>query len=69
MIIFTVTLYKQQKHSVMTSLGSEGEIKQTINVIDNAKDGVLSIVIDSYNYIEFLKQAGTKGTKLNSKIN
>ena len=57
------------EHSVMTSLGREGEIKQAINVIDKAKDGVLSIVIDSYNYREFLKQAGTKGTKLNSKIN
>ena len=45
----------------MTSLGEEGEIKQAINVIDNAKDGILSVVIDSYNYREFLKHASTKG--------
>lgn len=57
------------EHSVMTSLGEEGEIKQAINVIDNAKDGILSMVIDSYNYREFLKQASTKGSKLNDKIN
>lgn len=57
------------EHSVMTSLGEKGEIKQAINVIDNAKDGILSIVIDSYNYREFLKQASVKGNKLNSKIN
>lgn len=57
------------EHSVMTSLGEEGEVKQAINVIDNAKDGILSMVIDSYNYREFLKQASTKGNKLNDKIN
>ena len=57
------------EHSVMTSLGEEGEVKQAINVIDNAKDGILSIVIDSYNYREFLKQASTKGSKLNDKVN
>ena len=56
------------EHSVMTSLGEEGEIKQAINVIDKAKDGILSIVIDSYNYKEFLKQASIKGNKLNAKI-
>ena len=53
----------------MTSLGEEGEVKQAINVIDNAKDGILSMVIDSYNYREFLKQASTKGNELNDKIN
>ena len=56
------------EHSVMASLGEEGEIKQAINVIDNAKDGILSMVIDSYNYREFLKQASTKGNELNDKI-
>lgn len=57
------------EHSVMTSLGEEGEVKQAINVIDNAKDGILSMVIDSYNYREFLKQASTKGNELNDKVN
>ncbi|MBQ6350095.1 MAG: DUF5598 domain-containing protein, partial [Methanobrevibacter sp.] len=38
------------EHSVMTSLGPEGEFKQILNVIGNARDGVLSMVIDSYNY-------------------
>lgn len=57
------------EHSVMTSLGKKGEIKQAINVIDNAKDGILSIVIDSYNYRDFLKRASSKGSKLNDKVN
>lgn len=57
------------EHSVMTSLGEEGEIKQAINVIDNAKDGILSMVIDSYNYRDFLKRASSKGSKLNDKVN
>ena len=56
------------EHSVMTSLGSDGEIEQTLNVIDSAKDGILSIVIDSYNYRNFLTQASTRGCKLNEAI-
>ena len=56
------------EHSVMTSLGPEGEISQILNVIDNAKDGVLSLVIDSYNYRNFLEEAGKSGTELNEAI-
>lgn len=56
------------EHSVMTSLGPEGEFKQILNVIDKARDGVLSMVIDSYNYRNFLTEAGKKGTELNDAI-
>ena len=56
------------EHSVMTSLGPDGEFTQILNVIDNAKDGILSMVIDSYNYRNFLKQAGQSGTELNNAI-
>ena len=56
------------EHSVMTSLGPEGEFKQILNVIGNARDGVLSMVIDSYNYRNFLTEAGRKGTELNDAI-
>jgi len=56
------------EHSVMTSLGMEGEFKQILNVISNAKDGILSIVIDSYNYRNFLIKAGEKGSDLNNAI-
>ncbi len=56
------------EHSVMTSLGPEGEISQILNVIDNAKDGVLSLVIDSYNYRNFLEESGKSGTELNEAI-
>ncbi|WP_295116373.1 nicotinate phosphoribosyltransferase [uncultured Methanobrevibacter sp.] len=56
------------EHSVMTSLSPEGEISQILNVIDNAKDGVLSLVIDSYNYRNFLEESGKSGTELNEAI-
>ena len=56
------------EHSVMTSLGPDGEISQILNVIDNAKEGVLSMVIDSYNYRNFLEEAGKSGTELNEAI-
>ncbi|MBR6252639.1 MAG: nicotinate phosphoribosyltransferase [Clostridia bacterium] len=55
------------EHSVMTSLGSDGEFDQVLNVINQAKDGILSIVIDSYDYKEFLRQA-TGNTPINSAI-
>lgn len=57
------------EHSVMTSLGPEGEFDQVLNVIDNAKNGILSMVIDSYNYRNFLTEAGSKGSELNEAIN
>ena len=56
------------EHSVMTSLGQDGEFDQVLNVIENAKDGILSMVIDSYDYRNFLTEASTKGTELNDAI-
>ena len=53
----------------MTSLGPEGEFEQILNVIDNAKNGILSMVIDSYNYRNFLTEAGSEGTEINEAIN
>ena len=45
------------EHSVMTAMGPDGEIDQAINVVKSAHDGILSMVIDSYNYREFLINA------------
>ncbi|WP_406537558.1 nicotinate phosphoribosyltransferase [Methanobrevibacter sp.] len=56
------------EHSVMTSLGPEGELDQILNVINQAKDGILSIVIDSYDYRNFLTQAAMSGSELNGAI-
>ena len=56
------------EHSVMTSLGQDGEIEQALNVIENAKNGILSMVIDSYDYRNFLRQASTDGSELNDAI-
>ena len=55
------------EHSVMTSLGSKGEFDQVLYVINQAKDGILSIVIDSYDYKGFLEEA-TMETPLNEAI-
>ena len=52
----------------MTSLGPEGEFDQILNVIDNAKNGILSMVIDSYNYKNFLTEAGKSNSRLNNAI-
>lgn len=56
------------EHSVMTSLGPDGEFDQILNVLDNAKEGILSMVIDSYNYRNFLMKAGETGSELNDAI-
>ena len=56
------------EHSVMTALGEVGEMSQILNVIEKAKDGVLSMVIDSYNYRNFLTEAGKSGGELNEAI-
>ncbi|RAP54507.1 MAG: nicotinate phosphoribosyltransferase [Methanosphaera sp. rholeuAM130] len=57
------------EHSVMTSQGMDDEFKQAINVVRHAKDGILSIVIDSYNYRNFLQNACIEGHELNNHIN
>ncbi len=56
------------EHSVMTSQGEENEFNQAINVIKQAKNGILSLVIDSYNYKNFLKNASFEGYDLNNEI-
>lgn len=56
------------EHSVMTAMGPEGEMEQAINVVKNAHDGILSIVIDSYNYKNFMENACIQGHKLNEEI-
>lgn len=57
------------EHSVMTSLGQDNEFEQVLNVVNQAKDGILSIVIDSYDYKGFLREVTTKNTPLNKAIN
>ena len=56
------------EHSVMTAMGPDGEMEQAINVVKSAHDGILSIVIDSYNYKNFLENACIEGHELNKEI-
>ncbi len=56
------------EHSVMTAMDPDGEMEQAINIVQNAHDGILSIVIDSYNYKNFLENACLKGHELNEEI-
>ncbi|MCL2116498.1 MAG: nicotinate phosphoribosyltransferase [Methanobrevibacter sp.] len=55
-----ITGYSVQatEHSVMTSLGEDLENNTIKTILANAKNGVLSIVIDSYNYQEFINKIG-----------
>lgn len=56
------------EHSVMTALGPKGEMEQAMNVVKSARNGILSIVIDSYDYKNFLINACFKGYELNKEI-
>lgn len=48
------------EHSIMTARGEEGEWDVLENIFKNNPDGVLSLVIDSYNYERFIEVAGTR---------
>lgn len=52
------------EHSVMTARGEEGEWSVVENLFAKNPDGILSIVIDSYNYERFLQTCGTKYKEL-----
>lgn len=47
------------EHSIMTARGKEGEFAVLKHVFDTTPTGVLSLVIDSYDYENFLEQCGT----------
>ena len=42
------------EHSIMTSLGPDGEFKIFENLLDKYPTGILSVVIDSYDYRRFI---------------
>lgn len=42
------------EHSVMTARGKEGEEEVFVNLLDTHPDGILSVVIDSYDYKGFI---------------
>ena len=48
------------EHSIMTSMGKEGEEQLIEQLLDEYPTGILSIVIDSYDYRNFIKICGTK---------
>lgn len=47
------------EHSVMTAEGREGEFNVVNRLLNKYPDGVLSVVIDSYDYRNFIKEMGT----------
>jgi nicotinamide phosphoribosyltransferase len=47
------------EHSIMTSRGEEGEFDVVDELLDKYPNGILSIVIDSYNDIRFIETMGT----------
>jgi nicotinamide phosphoribosyltransferase len=48
------------EHSVMTALGKEGEEIVMEQILDTYPNGILTWVIDSYDYPNFIQVAGTK---------
>ena len=48
------------EHSIMTSRGEDGEWDVLENILKNKPNGIISIVIDSYNYQRFVDMCGTK---------
>ena len=48
------------EHSIMTSEGEEGEFDVVQHLFNEYPNGILSLVIDSYNYRDFIMTLGTK---------
>jgi nicotinamide phosphoribosyltransferase len=47
------------EHSVMTSMGEEGEFDLVDELLDEYPTGILSVVIDSYDWKRFIETMGT----------
>jgi nicotinamide phosphoribosyltransferase len=47
------------EHSVMTARGREGEFEVVDQLLDEYPEGILSVVADSYDIYEFVKQIGS----------
>lgn len=48
------------EHSIMTSLGKEGEMSLVNRFLDQYPDKILSVVADSFNYCKFVKTIATE---------
>ena len=48
------------EHSIMTARGESGEFEVLENIFKQTPDGILSLVIDSYDFERFIKTCGTK---------
>lgn len=48
------------EHSIMTSLGKEGEEQLFLHLLDKFPSGILSVVIDSYDYLNFINVIARK---------
>jgi nicotinamide phosphoribosyltransferase len=46
------------EHSIMTSRGESGELEVVKYLLNNTPDGILSLVIDSYDYRRFVQYLG-----------
>lgn len=51
------------EHSIMTSLGRNGEKQVMAKLLKDYPTGILSVVIDSYNYREFIKMCAEEFSK------
>lgn len=47
------------EHSIMTSCGREGEFRVVDELLDKYPTGILAMVIDSYDWVNFIRTMGT----------
>lgn len=55
------------EHSVMTALGQEGEMEIVDDMIEQYPTGILSVVADSYNIYEFVRDLAYRKDKIEAR--
>jgi nicotinamide phosphoribosyltransferase len=57
------------EHSIMTSLGPDGELTILDNLLDEYPRGILSCVSDSYNIYRFVEEVGKRADRIKARTN
>jgi nicotinamide phosphoribosyltransferase len=56
------------EHSIMTSLGPDGELTILDNLLDEYPRGILSCVSDSYNIYKFVEEVGKRADRIKQRV-
>lgn len=55
------------EHSIMTSLGPDGELTILDNLLEDYPKGILSVVSDSYNIYSFVAEVGKRAARIKAR--